>query len=133
MGKGLNLFDVYEKEHTDFSDLESLESFYNQYIDYWKNRAKKSVKIEHKCKCEEIANSLGTIKNYKIEFFKRDFSQKNDYSIDPSQTNGYSIDPVKAQARADFEEWKEKVIFEATTGKEYKKERGRVIEMFPHI
>ena len=123
MGKGLNLFDVYEKEHTDFSDLESLESFYNQYIDYWKNRAKKSVNIEHKCKCEEIANSLGTIKNYKIEFYKRDFSQKN----------GYSIDPVKAQARADFEEWKEKVIFEATTGKEYKKERGRVIEMFPHI
>ena len=123
MGKGLNLFDVYEKEHTDFSDLESLESFYNQYIDYWKNRAKKSVKIEHKCKCEEIADGLETIKNYKIEFFKRDFSQKNDYSIDP----------VKAQARADFEEWKEKVIFEATTGKEYKKERGRVIEMFPHI
>ena len=60
------------------------------------------------------------------EFFKRDFSPKNDYSI-------YSIDPVKAKARADFEEWKEKIIFEAITGKEYKKERGRIIEMYPHV
>ena len=123
MGESLNLFDVYSKRHTDFSSIDSLMSFYDKYIDYWNSRAQKTENIERKRKCKDIANTLGKVKASQIELFK----------MDSLLNSNYYIHPIKAQARADFEEWKEKVIFEATTGKEYKKERGRIIEMYPHV
>lgn len=123
MGESLNLFDVYGKRHTDFSSIDSLMSFYDKYIDYWNSRAQKTENIERKRKCKDIANTLGKVKSSQIELFK----------MDSLLNSNYYIHPIKAQARADFEEWKEKVIFEATTGKEYKKERGRIIEMYPHV
>lgn len=123
MGESLNLFDVYGKRHTDFSSIDSLMSFYDKYIDYWNSRAQKTENIERKRKCKDIANTLGKVKASQIELFK----------MDSLLNSNYYIHPIKAQARADFEEWKEKVIFEATTGKEYKKERGRIIEMYPHV
>ena len=123
MGESLNLFDVYSKRHTDFSSIDSLMSFYDKYIDYWNSRAQNTENIELKRKCKDIANTLGEVKASQIELFK----------MDSLLNSNYYIHPIKAQARADFEEWKEKVIFEATTGKEYKKERGRIIEMYPHV
>ena len=123
MGESLNLYDVYGKRHTDFSSIDSLMSFYDKYIDYWNSRAQKTENIERKRKCKDIANTLGKVKASQIELFK----------MDSLLNSNYYIHPIKAQARADFEEWKEKVIFEATTGKEYKKERGRIIEMYPHV
>ena len=123
MGESLNLYDVYGKRHTDFSSIDSLMSFYDKYIDYWNSRAQKTENIERKRKCKDIANTLGKVKASQIELFK----------MDSLLNSNYYIHPIKAQARADFEEWKEKVIFEATKGKEYKKERGRIIEMYPHV
>lgn len=123
MGESLNLFDVYGKRHTDFSRIDSLMSFYDKYIDYWNSRAQNTENIELKRKCKDIANTLGEVKASQIELFK----------MDSLLNSNYYIHPIKAQARADFEEWKEKVIFEATTGKGYKKERGRIIEMYPHV
>lgn len=123
MGESLNLYDVYGKRHTDFSSIDSLMSFYDKYIDYWNSRAQKTENIERKRKCKDIANTLGKVKASQIELFK----------MDSLLNSNYYIHPIKAQARADFEEWKEKVIFEATTGNEYKKERGRIIEMYPHV
>ena len=123
MGESLNLFDVYGKRHTDFSSIDSLMSFYDKYIDYWNSRAQNTENKELKRKCKDIANTLGEVKASQIELFK----------MGSLLNSNYYIHPIKAQARADFEEWKEKVIFEATTGKGYKKERGRIIEMYPHV
>ena len=123
MGESLNLFDVYGKRHTDFSSIDCLMSFYDKYIDYWNSRAQNTENIELKRKCKDIANTFGEVKASQIELFK----------MDSLLNSNYYIHPIKAQARADFEEWKEKVIFEATTGKGYKKERGRIIEMYPHV
>ena len=69
-----------------------------KYIDYWNSRAQKTENIERKRKCKDIANTLGKVKSSQIELFK----------MDSLLNSNYYIHPIKAQARADFEEWKEK-------------------------
>lgn len=106
-----------------FDSIEAIEAYFKEGIEYWDDAIKRASNDRKKAEYMEAKDC--TI--YMRERRKEDFIRLQ------NKDNPFFIDHIKAQARADFEEWKEKVIFEATTGKEYKKERGRVIEMYPHV
>lgn len=128
--KNLNLFAVYSKEITDFSCIEELESFYNKYIDYWKERGKSLEKLEAKKKCKYIASTLEDIKTSAKGMLIHTLNEKN------LKSAPYYIDPIKIQAKAECEKWLEQIISPTRTGKEHKtreREKVVVIEMYPHL
>lgn len=106
-----------------FDSIEAIEEYFKEGIEYWDDAIKRASSDTKKANYIEAREC--TI--YMRERRKEDFIKLQ------NKDNPFFMDPIKAQARADFEEWKEKAIFEATTGKEYKKERGRIIEMYPHV
>lgn len=101
-----------------FDSIEAIEAYFKEGIEYWDNAIKKTSnesKIAMYMDARECTITM-------MERRKRDFIRLQ------NKDNPFFIDDRKAE----FEEWKEKIIFERMTGIKYKKKRGIIIEMYPH-
>ena len=123
----LDLFEVYRKDIDDFSSVEELEGFYNKYIDYWGNRLKSIERLEAKKKCECIVSALKDIKTSQKERLVRALKEKE------LKSSPYYIDPIKAQAKAEVEEWLKQREYKLETGQELKQEKGKILYLHPRL
>ena len=119
MGKYIDL----GRSADSFDSIESIEAYFKEGIEYWDDAIKRASNNEKKAKYMEAKECTIYMRERRIE----------DFITLQNKDNPFFIDPIKAQARAEWDEWTEQLLHKSRTGQELKKEKGKILYFHPHL